>query len=60
MYILKLSAIYSHTTPTFIHLNSNEYNQVLRYYPFMINLDRCNRSCKVLDNLSNRKCVPKK
>ena len=26
--------------PTFFDLNSDEYNQGFRYYPFMVNLDR--------------------
>ena len=31
--------------PTLIDLIRNEYNQGLRYYPFMVNLNRCNGSC---------------
>ena len=27
------------TRPTFIDLNPNEYNQGMRYCPFMVNLD---------------------
>ena len=30
--------------PTLINLNTAE----LKYYPFMINLDKCNASCNVL------------
>ena len=45
--------------PTLIDLNYNEYNQGLRYYPFMVNLDRCNGSCNTLANPSGRICAPK-
>ena len=38
--------------PTLINLNPIE----LRYYPFMINLDKCNVSCNVL---SPKVCVSK-
>ena len=34
------------TKPSAIDLN--QYNQGLRYYPFMINLHGCNRSCNIL------------
>ena len=30
------------TRPTLIDLNPDENNQGLRYYPFMVNLDKCN------------------
>ena len=40
-------------TPTLIDLNNIE----LKYYPFMISLDKCNDSCNVL---SPRMCIPKK
>ena len=46
--------------PTLINLNSDEYNQVLQYYPFVFNLVRCNGSCNTLDNTSGRICVPNK
>ena len=29
------------TRPNLIHLNPDEYNQELRYHPFMVNLNRC-------------------
>ena len=32
----------------------------MRYYPFMVNLDRCNGSCNFLDDPSGRICVPNK
>ena len=37
----------------FIDLNLVE----LKYYPFMINLDKCNRSCNSINDLSMRICV---
>ena len=40
--------------PTLIDLNPDEYNQGLRCYPFMVNLDMCNWSCNTLDNMSRR------
>ena len=46
--------------PTFIDSNPDEHNQGLRYYPFIINLDRCNGSCNTLDNPSGRICGPNK
>ena len=36
----------------------NEYKEGLRYYRFMFNYDRCNRSTR--DGLFNRIYVPKK
>ena len=44
--------------PTLVGLNPDEYNQVLRCYPFMVNSDKCNDSCNTFDNPSNRACVP--
>ena len=43
-----------------INLHPNEYTQGIRYCPFAVNLDRCKGSCNILNNLSNRMCVPKK
>ena len=40
--------------PTVIDLNPGEYNQKLCHNPFMVNLDRCNRSCNTLDGSSGR------
>ena len=48
------------TRPTLINLNPDEYNQVLHYYPFILDLDRCNGSCNSLDDTSGRICVPNK
>ena len=48
------------TRPTLIDLNPDEYNQALRYYPFMVKLDRCNGSYNNLDEPSGRRCVANK
>ena len=48
------------TRPTLIDLNSDEYNQGLCYYPFMVNLHRYNGCCDTLDDISGRICVPDK
>ena len=42
------------TRPTLIDLNHDEYNQRLRYYPFMVSLDRWNGSCNTFNNPSGR------
>ena len=41
---------------TFIDLNPIELN----YHPFMITLDKCNRSCNVADDISAKISVPSK
>ena len=46
--------------PALINLHSNEYNQELHYYPFAVKLDKCVGSCNILNDLSNRVCVPNK
>ena len=46
--------------PTLINLHPNEYNQELHYYPFAVKLDRYAGSCKTLNDLSNKVCVPNK
>ena len=33
------------TQPNLISLHPNKYTQELHYYPFLIKLDRCVRSC---------------
>ena len=48
------------TQPTLINLHPSEYTQVLHYYLFAINLDRCVWSCNTLNDLSNKVCVPNK
>ena len=40
--------------PFLIDFNPVEIN----CYPFMISLDKCNKSCDVVDELSTEKCVP--
>ena len=44
------------TRPTLIDLNPVK----LKYYSFMINLDKFNRSCNAFDNLSTKICVSNK
>ena len=39
------------TQPTLIDLHLNEYNQVLCYSPFAVNLDGCVGSCTAVDDL---------
>ena len=46
------------TQPTLINLYSNEYSQEFHYYPFAVKLDRCVGSCNILNDLSNKLCVP--
>ena len=41
-----------------INFHPNEYSQELHYYPFAVKLDRCVASCKTLNGLSNKVCVP--
>ena len=41
-----------------LNLSSNEYNQRLHCYSFIINLDTCNGSCNTLNYPSNKVCVP--
>ena len=36
--------------PTLIDLNPDEYNQGFCYYPFIVNLERCNGRCNTLDD----------
>ena len=43
--------------PTLIYINPIEYNQRLSYYPFMVNLDRCNGICNTINDISGRTCV---
>ena len=46
------------TQPTLINLHPNKYSQELHYYPFAVKLDRCVGSCTILNDLSNKVCVP--
>ena len=45
------------TRRALIDLSPDEYNQGLRYYPFTVNLDRCNENCNALRGPSGRACV---
>ena len=45
---------------TLLNLNPDEYNQGLRYYQFMVNLDRFNGCFNTLNNPFERICVPNK
>ena len=42
----------------YYEFTSNEYTQVLRYYPISVNSNRCVWSCNTLNDLSNKVCVP--
>ena len=46
--------------PILINLHPNEYSQEFNYYPFAINLDRCVGSFNILNDLSNKVCIPNK
>ena len=48
------------TKPILFNLHPNEYSQELRYYPFVVNLDRYVGSCSTLNDLSNKVCLPNK
>ena len=45
---------------TLINLHPSKYSQGLRYYKFVVNLDRCVGSCNTLNTLSNRVLIPEK
>ena len=45
---------------TVISLHPNEYSQEFHYYPFEVKLDICVGSCNILNNLSNKVCMPNK
>ena len=44
--------------PTLINLHPKEYSQEFHYYPFAVKLDNCVESCNILNDLSNKVCVP--
>ena len=46
--------------PTLISLHRNNYSQEFYYYPFSVKLDRCVGRCNIINDLSNKVCVPKK
>ena len=42
------------TQPTLLGLNPGKYNRNLHYYPFIVNLNKCNGSYNSLDDPSGR------
>ena len=46
--------------PIVINLHPNEYSQELHCYPSAVKLDRYFGSCNILNDLSNKACVPNK
>ena len=46
--------------PTLINLHPNKYSEEFHYYPFAVKLDKCVGSCNILNDLSNKICVPNK
>ena len=48
------------TQSTLINLHPDEQTQRLRYYQFVVNSDRCVRSCDTPNDLCNKVCVPNK
>ena len=46
--------------PTLINFHPNEYSQEFHYYPLAVKLDRYVGSCKTLNDLSNKACLPNK
>ena len=48
------------TRPTLLSLNPKECNQGLRYYPFMVYLEKCTGSYSTLDDPFCKICVPNK
>ena len=48
------------TQPTRTNLHPNEYSEKFHYYPFAVKLDWCAGSCSIVNDLSNKVCVPDK
>ena len=46
--------------PILISLRPNEYSQEFHYYPFAVKLDQCVGSWNILNDLSNKVCIPNK
>ena len=44
--------------PTLINLHPNEYSQEFHYYHVLVKLDRCFGSYNILNDLSNKACIP--
>ena len=47
------------TQPTLINLHPNLYSQEFHYYSFSIKLEVA-RSCNIINDLSNKACIPNK
>ena len=45
------------TRPTLVGLNTNKYDQGLRYFSFMVKSNKCNGRCNTLNDPSGKKCV---
>ena len=46
--------------PILINFDSNSYSQKFHYYPFAVKLGICVGSCKILNDLPNKVCIPNK
>ena len=46
--------------PTVINPNHNEYSQEFHYYATAVKLDKCVGNCNILNDFSNKVCVPNK
>ena len=46
--------------PALINLHLNEYSSEFHNYPFVVKLYRCVGSCNIVNDLSNKVCVPNK
>ena len=47
-------------SPILINLRRNEYSLEFCYYPFEFKLDRWVGICNILNDLSNKACIPNK
>ena len=48
------------TQPAIINLHPNKYTQGLYYYPFTIHIYRSVGTCNILNDFSNKVCLPNK
>ena len=46
--------------PALINSHLNEYSWEFHNYPFVVKLYRCVESCNIVNDLSNKVCVPNK
>ena len=46
--------------PTLFNLHPNEYRKEFYCYPFAVKLDRCAGRCNIINDLSNKACLPNK